>query len=243
MELQSWTVDQVGNPERLALTRGMTALLLNNSAGGAPPTVTLTIEPASVRATAIIFTPSRTAAQSYVNVLASQTAQSISAVVGAQYTGTSTAALTVDALEGPSIRPVTQQTPLPPAPPPPPPPPPPPLPAAASSPKPLDHYETMVADGLFHQVAKGSDSIPVAVMGDYLSSRGDISAKTIESMVLDMDSNGDGHIDLHEWRRAWKTFGKDRSAEEEVEQPLAAVMATAEEQVAQRTLHAAWSAL
>jgi hypothetical protein len=27
------------------------------------------------------------------------------------------------------------------------------------------------------------------------------------------------------------------------EQPLAAVMATAEEQVAQRTLHAAWSAL
>jgi hypothetical protein len=109
-----------------------------------------------------------------------------------------------------------------PLPPPPPPPPPPPLPAAASSPKPLDHYETMVADGLFHQVAKGSDSIPVAVMGDYLSSRGDISAKTIESMVLDMDSNGDGHIDLHEWRRAWKTFGKDRSAEEEVEQPLAA---------------------
>ncbi|KOO26741.1 calmodulin-domain protein kinase 1 [Chrysochromulina tobinii] len=59
-------------------------------------------------------------------------------------------------------------------------------------------------------------------MGDYLSSRGDISAKTIESMVFDMDSNGDGHIDLHEWRRAWKTFGKDRSAEEEVEQPLAA---------------------
>ena len=112
---------------------------------------------------------------------------------------------------------------VPPPPPPPAPPPPPPLPAAASSPKPLDHYETMVADGLFHQVAKGADSIPVAIMGNYLRSRGDISAKTIESMVFDMDSNGNGHIDLHEWRRAaWKTFGKDLSADEDVEQPLAA---------------------
>ena len=80
-----------------------------------------------------------------------------------------------------------------------------------------------MADGLFHQVAKGADSIPVAIMGDYLRSRGDISAKTIESMVFDMDSNGNGHIDLHEWRRAaWKTFGKDLSADEDVEQPLAA---------------------
>jgi len=114
MLLQSLTVERFGDPERLALRRGVAALVGDlQSASTAPPMVTLTIEPASVRATAVVFAPNRTVATSYVEVLAAQTPQSLSAAIAVHYTGTSV--LTVDALEGPFSRAVTRQTLQPPA--------------------------------------------------------------------------------------------------------------------------------
>ena len=114
MLLHSFTVERFGDSERLALRRGVAALVGDlQSAGTAPPMVTLTVEPASVRATAVVFAPNRTVATSYVDVLAAQTPQSLSAAIAVHYTGTSL--LTVDALEGPFTRAVTRQTPQPPA--------------------------------------------------------------------------------------------------------------------------------
>ena len=107
---QSWTVDQFGDAERLALRRGLAALL-----GVSPARVALTVEAASVRATAVIFAPNRTVAMSYAGVLAAQTPQSLSAAIGAYYTGTSS--LTVDAVEAPIVLLATQQAPPPPMPP------------------------------------------------------------------------------------------------------------------------------
>ena len=112
MLLQSFTVERFGDSERLALRKGVAALLgILQSA--APLMVTLRVEPASVRATAVVFAPNRTVATSYVDVLAAQSPQSLSAAIAVHYTGTSV--LTVDALEGPFTRAVTRQTPQPPA--------------------------------------------------------------------------------------------------------------------------------
>ena len=100
MLLQSLTVEQFGDSERLALRKGVAALLgILQSDGTAPLMVTLRVEPASVRATAVVFAPNRTVATNYDVVLAAQTPQSLSAAIGVHYTGTSV--LTVDALEGP----------------------------------------------------------------------------------------------------------------------------------------------
>jgi hypothetical protein len=108
--LQSWTVDQFGDAERLALRRCLAALL------GVPPArVALTVEAASVRATAVVSAPDRTMATSYAGVLAALTPESLSAAIGAYYTGTSS--LTVDASEAPIVLPATQQAPPPPMPP------------------------------------------------------------------------------------------------------------------------------
>ena len=98
--LQSWTVDQFGDAERLALRQGMAALL-----GVAPARVTLMVEAASVRATAVISAPNRTVATNYVVVLAAQTPQSLSVAVGVHYNATSS--LTVDALERPIVQAAT----------------------------------------------------------------------------------------------------------------------------------------
>ena len=98
--LHSWTVEQFGDAERLALRQGMAALL-----GVAPARVTLMVEAASVRATAVISAPNRTVATSYVVVLAAQTPQSLSVAVGDHYNATSS--LTVDALQGPIVLPAT----------------------------------------------------------------------------------------------------------------------------------------
>ena len=80
-----------------------------------PARVALTVEAASVRASAVIFAPNRTVAMSYAGVLAAQTPQSLSAAIGAYYTGTSS--LTVDAVEAPIVLLATQQAPPPPMPP------------------------------------------------------------------------------------------------------------------------------
>ena len=80
-----------------------------------PARVALTVEAASVRATAVIFAPNRTVAMSYAGVLAAQTPQSLSTAIGAYYTGTSS--LTVDAVEAPIVLLATQQAPPPPMPP------------------------------------------------------------------------------------------------------------------------------
>jgi hypothetical protein len=103
-------VDQFGDAERLALRRCLAALL------GVPlARVALAVEAASVRATAVVSAPNRTVATSYAGVLAALTPQSLSAAIGAYYTGTSS--LTVDASEAPIVLPATQQTPPPPMPP------------------------------------------------------------------------------------------------------------------------------
>ena len=108
--LQSLTVDQFGDAERLALRRCLAALL------GVPPArVALTVEAASVRATSVVSAPDRTVATSYAGVLAALTPQSLSAAIGAYYTGTSS--LTVDASEAPIVLPATQQASPPPMPP------------------------------------------------------------------------------------------------------------------------------
>jgi hypothetical protein len=77
--------------------------------------VALTVEAASVRATAVVSAPNRTVATSYAGVLAALTPESLSAAIGAYYTGTSS--LTVDASEAPIVLPATQQAPPPPMPP------------------------------------------------------------------------------------------------------------------------------
>eukprot|EP00900_Chrysochromulina_parva_P003084 jgi/Chrpa1/12777/Chrysochromulina_OHIO_Genome00021614-RA len=81
MLLQSLTVEQFGDSERLALRKGVAALL------------------GILQSDAVVFAPNRTVATNYDVVLAAQTPQSLSAAIGVHYTGTSV--LTVDALEGP----------------------------------------------------------------------------------------------------------------------------------------------
>jgi len=78
--------------------------------------------------------------------------------------------------------------------------------AAAVPTPPPEHYDTIVADSLFQVVAAGQMEIPLASMGDYLRSRGDVPEPTISTMVHELDINGDGVIDLSEWRHGWATL-------------------------------------
>ena len=72
--------------------------------------------------------------------------------------------------------------------------------------KPAEHYDTIVADSLFEIVAQGKAEIPLSDMGEYLRSRGDVAEDTVSTIVSDLDVNGDGVIDLDEWRRGWVTI-------------------------------------
>jgi hypothetical protein len=78
-----------------------------------------------------------------------------------------------------------------------------PLPASPKAPLPTAHYDTIVADSLFNMVAAGSDTIPLAAMGDFLRGRGDVPTEVIEDMVTSLDTDGNGVIDLDEWRAGW----------------------------------------
>ena len=78
-----------------------------------------------------------------------------------------------------------------------------PLPTSPKAPLPTAHYDTIVADSLFNMVAAGSDTIPLAAMGDFLRGRGDVPTEVIENMVTSLDTDGNGVIDLDEWRAGW----------------------------------------
>eukprot|EP00900_Chrysochromulina_parva_P016653 jgi/Chrpa1/2498/Chrysochromulina_OHIO_Genome00001346-RA len=81
-------------------------------------------------------------------------------------------------------------------------------------------YDIVVSDSLFNAVAQGGDSIPLAAMGDYLRSRGDMPVEMIQRMETFLDTNDDGSIDLDEWRRGWKLFAP---ADDVAEEPPATV--------------------
>jgi hypothetical protein len=80
---------------------------------------------------------------------------------------------------------------------------------------------------------KESDFIPLAEMGAFLRSRGDLPEERIESIVTSMDINGNGRIDLKGWRRGWKLYVlKDGMAKEVAEEVIKEVISNAIDEVA-----------
>ena len=61
--------------------------------------------------------------------------------------------------------------------------------------------EFLVADSVFEEAGgTGSRAIPLSKLSKYLTQRGDMPLAKVQEMLNALDTNGDGTIDLNEWR-------------------------------------------
>ena len=64
--------------------------------------------------------------------------------------------------------------------------------------------EFLVADSVFEEAGgTRSRAIPLAKLSKYLTKRGDMPLQKVQEMLNALDTNGDGSIDLDEWRKGF----------------------------------------